>query len=729
MEREKLSLRRRIQVRYASALILIACLVTLSELFIGIKLFQHQSDVDLINVSSEQKMLAVDIALRVQELKVDNAQPRLIVDLKSALSKFKLNHQTLSSSVAGAIPVDSYQEQLRAIYFGPQFKLDERVKNFHHQVQSLIDGTPVEQSALLFSSVELVSLIEDLDMVVNHYEAASEAELTAILYMETYVWLGVLLTLGFIAVFVFKPLENRLITYTERLKKERNVAVEAKQKADEAMKAKSDFLSNMSHELRTPLNGVLGMVDLATTEGDNGKRRHFLGEAKESIRRLSHVVDNILDITQIGEGKTIRVERDFNLPELLESCISTFSQPCDRKEVTLHFIAKTDLPNWVRTDDLRLKQVIKNIIDNAVKFTLKGSIKVTVGVKVQKGLVLELTVQDTGIGIPHDKYETIFERFVQLNASQGDQFGGVGIGLSMCKESLGLLGGNIHLESQLGVGSTFTIRVPLGQPNNKVRFPAKSDTSQAKSLRCALLDTNQDAKHQLTLVLKQLGISIDYFNSIESLKQSGPLNAYFATFIGSDFHKKHALNVEKEIRCFSNGELARFIYIGESHSLFETEAAGSDLYWKHYSKPLNPYSIRRDLKLEIARNSSPDLRKTLQVLVVEDNDINAMIVKHMLEEHGHQVEHVENGKLAVERVQQKSFDIVIMDVDMPVMNGLEASKKIKRELKLSVPIVALTANAYDADVKASLEAGMFAHLAKPIDKYVLVDAIQKAIIA
>ncbi len=723
-------LRTEIRKRYVISLLLIALLVTFSELFIGFKLNRQVDDSNVINLSGSQRMLSQKIALYAITLETDNQnQSENLLKFKAAVLQFERNHNELVSRVNSASENGELSDKLNTLYFGQKPSLHDRVQLYIIESKRFGEGLVSTDDAVVFNPSFTESLLVDLDQIVNQFESESEHKLGQIMNVETFIWLTVLVILVIIAVFVFGPLEAQILAHTESIEKDKHKAVLLKDIAEKATKAKTDFLANMSHELRTPLNGVLGMIALAEEEAMQVKRNNYLEKAKESGLHLSSIVDDLLNISKIETGDFEVSPRDFELPVVLDNCLAPFAIACERKNLKFQFIASTDLPIWVRTDDARLVQVINSLLDNAIKFTSSGSITVTAGVIMDNGLTLEISVQDTGIGLNEDKHEFIFEKFVQVDGSSTREYGGTGIGLAVCKEFVELLGGEVRLESQLGIGSTFHIRVPLGQPDNRVTFQSKSIPTVGK--RCAVIDDLETTCQYMQLVLKQVGMEVDIFSSAEELlKKDHEIENYFAIFVDLHMPKMDGLELAKGLHARFGKKCPKLAMISAASDEMTSVQYHVDLFWKIYTKPINPYSITRDLKIAMGEQKFKEVnREKIKILVVEDNEINAMIVKHMLEAYGHKVEHVENGQLAVERVQMEEFDLVLMDVDMPVMDGLQATRIIKNELRKEIPIVALTANAFDADIRASIDAGMSFHVTKPINKAVLMEAIQKALSA
>lgn len=719
-----------IRRRYILALAFIAFVVTLTGLWVGKILTEQYDDAYVVNLSGMQRMLSQKIALQVHILEsFSESEEQTQKTLRSAITRFELNHKALTDGAMSDKEAVHLSSELRDLIFVGDPSLHERVQEYIRVARDVAEGNRAATQAQVFSPQHIETLLMDLDAVVSQFEAETSSSVEMLQFVGSAAWSLIMLVLVMEAFLIFKPMEEGILRRTDELERERKNAILLKEAAERATIAKTEFLANMSHELRTPLNGTLGMLELAESELNDEKRKEFIVKAHQSGKHLLSIVNDILDIAKIESGKTELEEHDFELPVVLDSCLSPFAITCERKNLKFRFVANTDLPVWVRADSTRLSQIINNLLNNAVKFTSTGSITVTAGVKVDNGLMLELVVQDTGIGISPEKLDDIFERFNQADNSRTREYGGTGIGLSICKELTELLGGNIWVESEEDAGSTFYVQIPLGQPDNKVVL--HSPVSTDETVRCAVIDDLDTSCRYMQLILRQINMETDIFLSGEEfLRQEKDISSYFAVFIDLHMPGMDGIEVARALQARLGNKCPKLIMVSAASDELDSLPHFSNLFWKLYTKPINPYAITRDMKVALGHvEPESGEKRALRVLVVEDNEINAQIVKHMLEGNGHSVKHVCNGEEAVQAVQEDCFDLVLMDVDMPVMDGLQASKIIKTKLKLSVPIIALTAHAYESDKRASQEAGMTFHVSKPIDKNILMETIDKAMSA
>jgi len=719
-----------IRKRYVISLIFIAVLVSISQFVVGHKLYAQMSEAKLINLSGMQRMLSQKIALYSFSIESKGgksfAESRML--LIGAIEKFEANHDYIFTEITDKLHRGELSPEVELLYFDASPSLRERISLYAAEARRVAYGTVKPSQSNMFETTYTEALLSDLDTVVQHIQWDTESKQAQIMYIEIMIGGVIIVVLLLIGWVVFLPMEHLLFSHVSKLESERKRALELQEMAEKATQAKDEFLANMSHELRTPLNGIMGMISLAQVEKNQIKQYDFLAKAMHSGRHLLSLVSDILDITKIESGQSFVVERDFELPQVLDNCIAPFAITCERKNIKFSYVANTDLPSRVRADDTRLIQIINNLLSNAIKFTNSGEITVRAGVKVNNGLVLHFSVQDTGIGISEETLESIFQKFVRADNSKTRTVGGVGIGLAVCKELTELMNGKIWAESEPGKGSTFSLELPLGRPDNTIPFPDKSKTTVFS--RCAVIDDLDTTCQYMQLVLKQVGVESDSFNSAGELtKLDDSLTHYLVIYIDWHMPDMDGVELARSLRARFGDRCPKLALVSAASDEIETLNRHRQLFWKVYSKPINPYSITRDLKLLV---NDPKSRKEdeshSKVLVAEDNEINALIVIHMLESEGYEVVHALNGESAVEQVRQQPFDIVLMDIDMPVMDGLEATRLIRKELGSEVPIIALTANAYDSDVKASLDAGMTAHLSKPINKDILFKAIHQTLV-
>ncbi|HLJ30053.1 MAG TPA: response regulator [Candidatus Angelobacter sp.] len=522
---------------------------------------------------------------------------------------------------------------------------------------------------------------------------------------------------------------------------------EARRAAEAAAQAKSDFLSNMSHEIRTPLNGIMGMLELAGETKLSTEQKELLTLAGESAGALLSVVNDVLDFSKIEAGKMELEEAEFDVADTVAEAARTVLVRAHQKKLELLYQVAADVPSHIIGDSTRLKQVLINLLGNAVKFTEQGEIMLRVDTEAcsSGNLDLRFSVSDTGIGIPPEKQKHIFQAFSQGDNSVTRRFGGTGLGLTICSKIVDLMQGRIWLESEAGKGSTFsfTAKFQLGSPATLSAAPA--NVALLRGVRTLVVDAHSTSRALLQEVLFSLGAEVvtvgtahdgleslgraiseskpfrlllcdqhlldtDGFALVERIKRSrGPLPGIIMMLTSDDYRGAMA-------RCHQLGIVAHLIKPFKRSELLSVVgnvlpgSAGE----KGVAKP----------PLDSGLNVTPGLR----VLLAEDNQMNQKLAVRMLQKLGHTVEVVENGLQALDRVKCEPFDLVFMDGHMPEMDGLAASRAIREWESIRgthVPIIAMTAMAMKGDQEACLQAGMDAFIAKPVSMRALQETIQQ----
>lgn len=714
------------------ALIVIALLVTSSAVGIQFLLNTKKDDAQIINIAGMQRMLSQKIALYSHQMtqitpSEESNRQALTATLLNALARFEQNHWFLVREDAKNNTAPHLSDVVNGLYFDAQNgqkALHTRVIEYIEHGRQLAQGNTDE--VVMFQWRNSEKLLSDLDELVSQFELEANARVRFLSRLELLLWL---LTIGVLVIelfFIFRPMERRVRDAFKIAEDERNKAIAAQLQAEQANQAKSQFLAARSHELRTPMNGIFGMIELAASEKLEKKRRDFLHKARVSGEQLLRIINDILDIAKIEASKIDLESKDFELNKMLDAALAPVAISCEKKGLVFEYVALSAIPNWVTGDVTRLGQVLNNLLSNALKFTDEGKIRVTANVKViNRAFELEFSVTDTGIGMTSSQLSTVFDKFTQADNSTTRVYGGTGLGLAISKELVQLMGGDIRVESEAGVGSQFWVNVPLKRSEQKHALSRHSDVSSGR--RVAIVDDLDTSRHYLASILSQLNITCDHYGSANAFLEADNQSCEYKVVV-VDLHmpEMDGVTMIDQLRSRCSDDCPKFILVSAAADLNQYREDKEKRFFAVFNKPVDEqrfFGVMKQLMKE-----TEDRMKPLKVLLVEDNDINAQIASHMLHSEGHTVTHAANGKIAVAQAENHQFDVILMDINMPEMDGLTASKIIKNELKLDVPIIALSANAYEADRMESIEAGMSYHLSKPINKDALIAVVDKVII-
>ncbi len=503
---------------------------------------------------------------------------------------------------------------------------------------------------------------------------------------------------------------------TER-KELQDALTDARDKAEDANRAKSRFLATMSHEIRTPMNGVLGMARLLLETSLAPDQKSYADAIRQSGMSLLALIEDILDFSKIESGALVIEKGDVALRPLIEGIAELLSTRAYVKNIEIVAAVAVQVPETISADGIRLRQVLTNLVGNAIKFTEQGGVLVTAGIENFPGsdrrLVLRLAVRDTGIGVPPEKRAQIFEDFVQADSSHARRFEGTGLGLSISKRLVQAMGGEIGVTAE-GVGSTFWVTLPLDEVVvREANRPLRGD-------RVALISASPIVREGLRLQLSAAGADAVVLENLAALSaQSARVDLLLV-----DAH----CNEMEPLPDVSAIGVPAVALLPPAHraQLGQLSAKG---YRAYLIKPVRQASLERRLTA-VAAGASPEIsaasqqqetrsKPGLRILLAEDNPVNALLARELLRRRGHNVDQVATGEEAVTACQRTRFDVVVMDLHMPGLDGIEATRRIRAAEASSggrrLPIFALTADALDTGRKACLAAGMDGFLTKPVD--------------
>lgn len=534
-----------------------------------------------------------------------------------------------------------------------------------------------------------------------------------------------------------QTLEQKVINRTAEL-------AEARDRAVAADKSKSEFLSMMSHEIRTPMNAIIGMTRLALQTALTAKQQDYLTKVQVSSRALLGIINDILDFSKIDAGKLELETIPFNLDDVLNDLASLTTDKAKEKGLRMHFIIADDVPSYLMGDPLRLGQVLLNLVSNAVKFTRHGEIAIRVslaegGEQANRAdqIMLEFSVKDTGIGLTAEQMFGLFQSFSQADKSITREYGGTGLGLAICKRMVSMMGGVIHVNSEIGQGSTFVFTAIFGQFQGVAQKRAASRDA-FRGVKALVVEADRVLRDTLCLYLETFFFQVTPADTgeqaIQLFENAAIENPYQLVLMDWNLPKMDGISVARYIKNSLELDRVPLIVMIADHNREDIALRVIDLHLDGFLvKPVHPSALFNAVVdafgqarcdeypfLQARRSGTENERlhkiKGAKVLLVEDNNINQQIAKETLEQEGFDVTIAVDGQEAVQKIRASYFDAVLMDLQMPVMDGYQATRIIRAEAQFDdLPIIAMTAHALSDVREKCLQIGMNGYVTKPLD--------------
>ena len=756
---------RLLRIRYIVGLGLIALLVSGSYLTKQRVIAEQRNFAELINLAGHQSGLAHRIAYFSLEMittdSTDNFSNAKAQVGRTITEMEQTQAILLNGSVERGIP-RIRNENLQTLYFdesvGLNITLERFLKNAEAVYLSDIGTLGTDSYEFTYLTTYGSNILEPMmDSAVAEYQKISHESILRIERFELLIWMGALMLLMFEALFFFRPLENRihkaiasLQGTVNELESTREQFVTAREKAESASEAKSQFLATMTHELRTPMNGVLGMSELLSGTELSDKQHEYVQIILDSSESLLTIINDILDFSRLEAGKVGLEQIPFNLEQSAYDVLALLTPRCQNKALQLVLDYTPDLPRNFIGDPARIRQILFNLIGNASKFTEQGYIQVSISVEVDENQLgnISIHVEDTGIGIAPHKVEGLFGSFNQADNSTTRKYGGTGLGLTITRELITLMDGSIEVDSAPGKGSVFTVDFPLQLATDIDQLPVPHEALK----HAMLLEPNAIYRELIIDRLCRIGVEVAVIENASEIKnrlliceQHG--GATQLVIVSQEALLDHDNNWSE----FSDGTLhnpASWIVLGDGITdagQLRKQTRHLQGYTTYMQKPFTNYQLYYALNTTISQpeagaeamagscheEDSTDFTLSVvskgQILLVEDNLANQKFASLLLGKMGYNADIAEDGVEAIRRWRENHYDLILMDCLMPNMDGYEATIKIRQEenSQSRIPIIALTANAAETDRQRCRQSGMDEVITKPYRKHELEDVLDR----